>query len=271
MPNPVEHPLAIQACKQKVADMRPVAGGRHCQACQRTIVDLRYKTNEEILAMLRDGQKVCGVINNGQMPRSKKPARPPKPHSAWRKRLLAFYSVLSLAAIYPQVAKAQQPAMEAQPSTTGNPADAETIAENSSEPTNKTQDITLRGTIFEHGDTNADPLPFCNVFIPGTNFGTETDQHGDFILQLKDWPAGEEIKLVARYIGFDEEVVVLPITDYEASMDINLGRIMITEEATRVREICITAGIVVDIRDVPRQKRVSRWWQKIKQPFRKKH
>jgi hypothetical protein len=50
--------------------MTPASGGRHCAACQKTVVDFTQKTDAEILAALRQAAgQTCGRLRPDQVGR----------------------------------------------------------------------------------------------------------------------------------------------------------------------------------------------------------
>ncbi len=71
-----------QPCPASWAAMTPASGGRHCAACQKTVVDFTQKTDTEILAYFWQvgAGPTCGRFRAGQLGRPLRPARPaPRP------------------------------------------------------------------------------------------------------------------------------------------------------------------------------------------------
>ena len=84
--------LVSEPCPANWAAMTPAAGGRHCAACAKTVVDFTSKTDAEILAYFRQAGagRTCGRFQAGQLGR---PLRPWSPH--WQ-RWLAGWLVATL-------------------------------------------------------------------------------------------------------------------------------------------------------------------------------
>ncbi|WP_161599605.1 hypothetical protein [Hymenobacter nivis] len=57
-------------CAESWAAMTPRGPGRHCAACQKTVVDFTQKTDGEILAMLKQATgRTCGRFYADQLSR----------------------------------------------------------------------------------------------------------------------------------------------------------------------------------------------------------
>ena len=83
-----------QSCQESWAAMTPTGAGRHCAACQKTVVDFTQKTDAEILAHLaRAAGGTCGRLHAGQLGR---PLQLPAPASRWRALLGALLTAGSL-------------------------------------------------------------------------------------------------------------------------------------------------------------------------------
>jgi hypothetical protein len=72
----MSNPLALripEPCHQDWNDMQPNEKGRHCNACQKTVVDFTSMSDQEILQYMnrakRDGANVCGRARNSQLSR----------------------------------------------------------------------------------------------------------------------------------------------------------------------------------------------------------
>lgn len=65
-------------CTQSWAAMTPTGPGRHCAACQKTVVDFTSKTDAELLAYFQQaaGERTCGRFRAGQLSRALRPALP---------------------------------------------------------------------------------------------------------------------------------------------------------------------------------------------------
>ena len=103
--------LAIpQPCSESWAAMIPTTQGRHCAACQQTVVDFTLKTDAEILAYLASaaGGSACGRFAAGQLKRPLQRAAPAAP-IRWRAWLAAAVAVWALRETSSAPARGQTP------------------------------------------------------------------------------------------------------------------------------------------------------------------
>jgi hypothetical protein len=187
--------------------MTPTTAGRHCAACQKTVVDFTHKTDAEILAALRHAAgETCGRLRADQLGR---PLVVPTSAPRWRAWLgaaLAAGSVLSASK-----ASAQTSSRHA----SGRPAPV------ASQPTNRANNVVtgapmllldngpavLRGTVID--STSHDPIPGVTVLLKNTTTGVSTDASGAFSLSVAVEAA--PVHLVFSSIGYvSEERVVVP-------------------------------------------------------------
>lgn len=194
-------------CHESWAAMTPTSTGRHCAACQKTVVDFSQKTDAEILAALRQAAgETCGRLRADQLHR---PLVVPTTAPRWRAWLgaaLAAGSVLSASKASAQASSRH---------TSGRPASV------ASQPTNRANDIVtgapmllldnepavLRGTVID--STSHDPIPGVSVLIKGTTTVVSTDASGAFSLSAAAGSA--PVHLVFSSIGYiSEERAVMP-------------------------------------------------------------
>ena len=78
--------------------MTPTTAGRHCAACEKTVVDFTLKTDAEILAFLAGAVsgRTCGRFAAGQLERPLQRAAPAAPNGRWRAWLAAAVAVWGL-------------------------------------------------------------------------------------------------------------------------------------------------------------------------------
>jgi hypothetical protein len=81
-------PLAIhipQPCTESWEAMTPTGAGRHCAACQKTVVDFTWKTDAEILAYLASASgETCGRFRREQVSKTLVTISPKPPVSRWQ-------------------------------------------------------------------------------------------------------------------------------------------------------------------------------------------
>ncbi len=195
--------------------MTPTGLGRHCAACQKTVVDFTQKTDAEILVMLRQaGGETCGRLRADQLERS---LVAPAPSARWRTWLgaaLAVGSMLGGAKAAAQTTLGNYnggPVPAAYPVGTG-PAVASPspllpaerpLSLNQAEPGGS---FVLRGTVADA--TTHEGLPGVMILLVGTNMGATTDTTGAFALPI---PTGAtSVQLAVRYIGYVGQQLTVP-------------------------------------------------------------
>lgn len=177
--------------------MRPVGTGRHCAACQKTVIDFTQQTDTEILAYLaRAAGNTCGRFRAGQVGR---PLQLPEARGRWRRWLAALLAVGSLRAMSLRAA-AQVPtyATGSTPVATV-PAPGELPAAGPPVAGHLPIDTVavVQGVVC---DTKCVPLPGVTVVIKNTTRGTTTDLEGKFRLALE--PDESAVQLVFSSVGF---------------------------------------------------------------------
>jgi len=192
--------------------MTPTAGGRHCAACQKTVVDFTHKTDAEILAALRQAAGApCGRLRADQLGR---PLVAPTAAPRWRAWLGAALALGGLFGAGRAAAQGQQPNYYAGPRPAASPTDHPAPAELGAKATAALAEpapngpAMLRGTVTDAA-THA-RLPGVTVLLKGTNVGASTDADGNFTLPV---PAGAAlVQLSFSFIGFthQERTVVAP-------------------------------------------------------------
>jgi hypothetical protein len=133
-----------EPCGESWQNMTPVQGGRHCDVCEKCIVDFTQSSDKEIWKAYQKEDKICGQFRPDQLNRL---ISQPK-----EKRVpmgIAAAAVLSMST--PAMAQTSAPAMVEIPST----------YEQSS------QRLTLKRSFLKEGYTkteqeNPSPLPTCN-------------------------------------------------------------------------------------------------------------
>ena len=221
--------LAIpQPCPQSWAAMTPESAGRHCAACQKTVVDFTLKTDAEILTYLARaaGTRTCGRFAAGQLERPLQRAVPAAPTARWRAWLAAAVAVWAVREGLATEAKAQAPTewrarywggpVPATPATEATLAPASpngfqpleirkplanivrtevvhrsfTLGMVSSQVTKPVvaAPLVLRGVVTDF--SNHEVLPGVTVLLKGTTIGTSTHADGTFELAIPPQLAG---------------------------------------------------------------------------------
>lgn len=77
-------PVAIpEPCYEQWDDMQARDNGRHCFACQKTVVDFTGWEVEDILSYLKANRQTCGRFTADQLHQTPKPANPVNKDFSW--------------------------------------------------------------------------------------------------------------------------------------------------------------------------------------------
>ncbi|WP_460552988.1 carboxypeptidase-like regulatory domain-containing protein [Hymenobacter daeguensis] len=191
-----------QPCAESWDAMTPTSAGRHCAACQKTVVDFTLKTDAEILAYLATaaGGRTCGRFAAGQLERPLQRAAPAAPTARWRAWLAAVVAVWGVRETLSVAAKAQAP-MEMQRKI-GKPVMTSNLRATRKPDYEGAGSVgVVRGRVVDAA-TGAG-LPGVTILANGTTIGCSSQPDGTFELDLAaltPGPAGVEI--VASSIGF---------------------------------------------------------------------
>jgi len=187
-----------QPCTANWADMTPAAAGRHCAACQKTVIDFTDQTDAEILAQLAQATgSICGRFRRNQLGRPlQRPAQASLRH-LWLSAMLAAGSILSAekADAQPSLAlSATTRSPITSPATfTNAPEEAEPVSRAPGAP------ITLQGTILDAA--TAERIPGVTIVLKGTQLGGATNADGNFTLSLQ--PTSKRITLIISSVGYE--------------------------------------------------------------------
>ena len=173
-----------QPCPKSWAAMTPTEAGRHCAACATEVVDFTRLSDAEILAFLarQGGRPVCANAFASQLV--------PAPASRWRRWLVAGLALLGWQPVASSCAtKApQMPPTQATASATPDAAAPEA------------QQVIIRGQVLD-GANNA-PVAGVRVLINDTEFGTTTDDKGNFELTMpRTWAPIAGGKVALKFLG----------------------------------------------------------------------
>ncbi|MDJ0364247.1 carboxypeptidase-like regulatory domain-containing protein [Hymenobacter sp. H14-R3] len=186
--------LTIPApCPKSWAAMTPTAAGRHCAACAKTVVDFTWRTDAEILAILRQAAgETCGRLRADQLNRPLVAAVAAGSAQRWRAWLAA---TLALWGAREGSSLAAEARTEPAPNAHHSPTKLRKASY--SKPTTKL----LHGTARDAA--THEPLAGVAVFLKGENRAATTDSAGRFSLRLPAGPpAGRRRRLVLHRAGY---------------------------------------------------------------------
>ncbi len=193
-------------CSENWDTMTPVEKGRFCAACQKTVIDFTYKSDEEIIRFFQNKKdNVCGGFSANQLDRNM--TIPPKDKLKWGKKWLAAFLLLFSS-------KWQINAQNNRPATQIILQDDSLFTEDKAKNTREilTSSIKnhqIKGRIVDFSTQQA--VPSQLVFISNTNVGVHTDKNGNFELDVPDSLLNNKDMLALKCIRQDIE----PLKEYE--------------------------------------------------------
>jgi hypothetical protein len=267
-------PVSIQIpqpCAESWDAMTPTGAGRHCAACQKTVVDFTLKSDAEILAYLAGATgETCGRLSLAQQNRPLQPtlAEHGRPASRWR-----AWVALALAAWGLRATSAAATGTPASgPRTATHPHKKASPRPRLTPPTPKL----LHGTVLDAA--THEPLADVAVFLKGENRSATTDSAGHFSLPLPAQRPRAGRALVLHYAGYQSMTVPVPASPAPAlqlalQADPAAAGATIVGYSVQHRQD-ITGGVVVVTKaevqplEELRARRARSFWQRITQPFR---
>lgn len=189
MPQPSTSLRVPQPCAESWDAMTPTALGRHCAACQKTVVDFTQKTDAELLAYFAQAKgETCGRFYNDQLKRPLQLAPPAAPSSRWRAWLALVLAAWSTTQ-----------AVAAAPGAT-HPTHSSPRRAPARQRTSTLAAKYVRG-IVRDAATGA-PLAGVAVFLRGENRMATTDSAGRFRLRLSPRRPRGGRALVLHFTGY---------------------------------------------------------------------
>ncbi|AMJ67548.1 carboxypeptidase-like regulatory domain-containing protein [Hymenobacter sp. PAMC 26628] len=186
-------------CAESWAAMTPRGPGRHCAACQNTVVDFTQKTDAEILAVLQQAAgRSCGRFAAEQLGRPLQPLAVGAP-SRWRAWLAAAAAVWGLREGVGAPAVAQVPT-ELRP--LGAPAAAQVAGSQLS------KQVLVQGRITD-GSTH-EGLPGATVSVQGTNTWCSTKADGTFQLTVPEsYARPDRLTATVSFVGYETQQITI--------------------------------------------------------------
>ena len=194
-----------QPCHQRWADMTPAGPGRHCAACQKTVVDFTHQTDVEILATLRRAAgETCGRLRADQLGR---PLVAPTPAPRWRAWLGAVLALGGALGASRAAAQGQPDSYYAGPrppsptSSVGAASGASHAAMLATPALAPDAPFTVRGVVQDAATHEG--IPGVTVILKGTTIGASSDADGAFQVVV---PAGVSAPLLLfSSVGYSSE------------------------------------------------------------------
>ena len=265
-----QRPTAVRIptpCAQPWATMMPTPAGRHCAACQKTVVDFTQKTDAEILTYLAGAKgETCGRFHNDQLNRPLLSTLQARPAAYWRFGLALVLAAWGLRAS-PAAAIGTSPASD--PHAVAHPRKKATPKHRLLSPR------LLRGTVRAFG--THEPLAGVAVFLKGENRSATTDTAGNFSLALPAQRPHTRRALVLHRAGYQSATVPVAATPtaamhLELRADTAAAGATIVGCGTQVRQDVTGGAVVTYVLNTPAPKPFSwyprAFWRWFTQPLR---
>jgi hypothetical protein len=232
-----------EPCGESWQKMTPVPGGRHCDVCEKCIVDFTQSSDKEIWKAYKKKGEICGQFRSDQLNRLITGPR--------EKRLpMGIAAAAALSMSTPAMAQTSAPAVVEIPSTYQQQVNT------------YPQEVILKGRVYDN--ETGEPIPFANVQLWSNGemvYRGNTDFDGYFGVPESIVAANPVDAIVVSSMGYTDirksfDPPLTPRTFEQLTVELKnvLGRVDI---------ITGTLGKVVIIK-APWYKRL--WWR-IKRPF----
>jgi len=220
--------------------MTPVQGGRHCEVCEKCIVDFTQSSDKEIWKAYQKEGKICGQFRADQLNRL---ISTPK-----EKRMpMGIAAAAALSMSTPAMAQTSAPSMVEFPSTYQEQVN------------HYPQEVILKGRVYEN--ETGEVVPFANVQLWSQGemiYTGATDFEGYFGVQESIVAQHPVDAIAVNYLGYTEirKSFDPPLTPQTFEQ--------LTNDLAFDEEHMMLLGDVVIVIKAPWYKRL--WWR-IKRPF----
>jgi len=170
-------------CTENWDEMTPADKGRHCAACQKTVIDFTTLTDKEIISFFADytNDRVCGHFLVSQVDRELTILKPNQSFSIKPAQRIAASLLLLQTIATTAWSQDEKPRTEQQ--------------DNTFQASGKNQ--LLKGIVMDY--VTKAPLSGMTVRITGTELVAATDKHGKYKFTLPDSLQSKALKLTAFY------------------------------------------------------------------------
>ncbi|WP_298793126.1 carboxypeptidase-like regulatory domain-containing protein [uncultured Allomuricauda sp.] len=185
-----------EPCSENWSAMTPTQKGAFCKSCQKEVIDFTKTSNVVLSQKLSNGNKLCGRFKSTQL-------NTPLPSITQSnfQRNAALLGYVSLLTIGTPLA-----AQEISPNTT-HVIQEEIIMGRIIPQAVAADSVTIKGNVMD----SEYPLPGAIVAVKGTEFKTQTDFDGNFLIALEKKSSYKETTLVISYIGYQTIEKVVPL------------------------------------------------------------
>jgi len=202
-------------CSENWDNMTPNEQGRHCNNCNRTIVDFSLYTDKELAAFLKHTPHGCGRFDMHQLDR-------PIIIPADGNTLFLQRALLGAA-----LAVGITSSVQGQPNQQNTPPTKTPVATNPIALTNKNTEVepgtsnVIKGIVITAKDN--DPMPYTEVIINGIDTAI-TDSAGKFSFIIPDRLKDKKLKLTVEDYYYHKATKNIAAGTYPADLKIILHR-----------------------------------------------
>jgi|GEM_PF-4637255 len=246
--------LAFQ-CDENWEKMLPMGEGRHCEQCDKVILDFRDWSDAAIIKRLQKGDKLCGRIPESLLERSLKPQSP-------KRNPVMALSLLSAMASSGTLMAQEAPSSprEVYQSQGYKALDKAEFAEDLE------LSFILEGKVLDSNSSHV--VPFANLIIKqaGTIIAySNSDLNGEFNINLGSISREQYIEITTSMIGMETRVMRLMPEDLNGPLSIEMLPAPLCLEADVIAEapmMQFLTGIVVALPDEYHDEKVveRNWW-----------
>ena len=241
----------LKKCDQFWDEMNPILGGRHCNKCDKKIIDFSKMTYTEIAVyMSESNDPVCGFYKPEQLKKSKKR----KLQLGYALSMYVFLTNLSFGNT-----KKNTNLIEINPNE--ETSKSIQIKNVKTDKTSKTSDsIFISGKIqyFDNRDRQYFPIYGATIIIKGEKRGTIANVDGKFNLHISRANDQDSIYLRIAFLGFKTREIIVKLTEQNK---IEIGEILLETDENDLISFYVTAK---------KRSKLNYFWRKITKPFRKK-
>lgn len=212
-----------EPCSEDWNQMAPLAKGRHCAVCQKTIYDFSNYTQDELVQHIQREGKVCGRIPTNYLDIELSESKANR-GIGLQGIVAAAINLLVLATT--AVVQGQEKAkVEQQVKDRGSVREQEQVEK---------LPVVIRGKVMDEEGLG---LPGASVIVKGTQVGVGTDMDGNFELKVpEDFSTKQKIEF--QFIGMKTKTLKLKDLIKRVDVvleedDVLLGEVLIEEKKKR--------------------------------------
>lgn len=203
-----------EPCHEDWQKMTPTQKGRHCASCEKEVTDFTKMSDLELGRILKKGSVGCGRFKDTQLNRGIAIEKKSPKIRQYAASLLIPFSLLGT---LHQTSNASNKQMDSTYFSLEIGSHSSRKKKNQKLNT-KPMPLKISGTVK---DNNGSPLPGVNIFIKGTNVGTQTDLNGQYSLQ-----ANANDIVIFSYVGFQTEEIKITKSKVQIDVQLEAGELL---------------------------------------------